>query len=150
MAIPMGFIRAAFCLAALHAASALAIEGEMTRNGDLELHCVAMPTSELTPEAAAEFNVARDPRRGLLTVTVFRHLGQGRTQAQPAQVFAGAINQHNSLSNIPVREMRKDGAVYYLGEFRVAPPDTLRFLVNASAAHGKPLKVEFSRSFAAP
>lgn len=146
----IGFIRAGLCLAVLHAPHALAVEGGTTKSGDLEMHCVAMPTSELTPEAAREFNVVRDPQRGLLTVTVFRHLGQGRTQAQQAQVFAGAINQQNLISTIPVREMQKDGAVYYLGEFRVAPPDTLRFLVNASATHGKPLKVEFSRGFPAP
>jgi hypothetical protein len=146
----MGFIRAAACLAAVHAPAALAVEGGTARNGDLEMHCVAMATSELTPEAAQDFNVIRDPQRGLLTVTVFRHGGPGKTQAQQAQVYAGAFNQRNQLTSIPVREVKRGDAVYYLGEFRVTPPDTLRFLVNANATHGKPLKVEFSRSFAAP
>jgi hypothetical protein len=36
--------------------------------------------------------------------------------------------------------------VYYLGEFRVEAPDTLRFLVNANVL-GKPMKVEFSQIF---
>lgn len=150
MAHSTGFIRLAACLAALHAPAALAGDGGTVRNGDLEMHCVALPTSELTPEAAQDFNVIRDPQRGLLTVTIFRHGGPGKAQAQQAQVYAGAINQRNQLSSIPVREVRKGDAVYYLGEFRVTPPDTLRFLVNANATHGKPLKVEFSRNFAAP
>jgi hypothetical protein len=150
MAHSMGFIRVAMSLAALHAPAALAMEGGTARNDDLEMHCVVMSTSELTPEAARDFNVARDPGRGLLTISVFRHLGPGKTQAQHAQVYAGAINRQNQLSSIPVREVRQGDAVFYLGEFRVTPPDTLRFLVNASSTHGKPLKVEFSRSFPAP
>jgi hypothetical protein len=150
MAHSMGFICVAVCLAALHAASALAVEGGTTRSGDVEMHCVALPTSELTPEAAKEFNVVQDPQRGLLTISVFRHVGPGQTQSQQAQIYAGAINAQNQLLSIPVREVKKGSAVYYLGEFRVTTPDTLRFLVNANAAHGKPLKVEFSRAFGAP
>lgn len=150
MAIPMGFIRAAVCLATLYAPLAMAAELGVAKSGDLEMHCVAVPTSELTPEAAKEFNVVRDPQRGLLTVTIVRNQGQGRVQALQAQVFAGAINQNNLVSTIPVREVQKGDAVYYLGEFRVTPPDTLRFLVNANATHGKPLKAEFSRTFNAP
>ena len=150
MAIPMGFIRTVVCLAALHAPLALAAELGVTKSGELEMHCVALPTSELTPEAAKEFNVVRDPQRGLLTVTIVRNQGQGKVQALQAQVFAGAINQNNLVSTIPVREVQKGDAVYYLGEFRVTPPDTLRFLVNANATHGKPLKAEFSRTFNAP
>jgi len=149
MTNPVGNAWAVLCLASLLAPSAPAAEGEATRNGDLEMHCVAMASNELTPEAAQEFNVVRDPQRAVLLVTVFRHLAPGRTETQPAQVFAGAINTRNSLSNIPVREMRKGDAVYYLGEFRVSPPDTLHFLVNASATHGKPLKAEFSHGFVA-
>lgn len=149
MSVRSGFIRVAACLATLHIQSALASEQEMARAGDLEMHCVALPTSELTPEAAKEFNVARDPQRGLLTVTFFRNLGQGKTQTRQAQVFAGGITQSNNLFSIPVREVRKNDSVYYLGEFRVTPPDTLRFIVNGSVA-GKSLKADFSRSFGAP
>lgn len=150
MAKPVGNACAVLCLAALIAPTAQAGEGNAVRNGDLEMHCVAMSSQELTPEAAREFNLAQDPRRAVLLVTVFRHLGHGKTETQPSQVFAGAINTRNSLSNIPLREVRKGDAVYYLGEFRITPPDTLRFLVNANATHGKPLQAEFSHSFAAP
>lgn len=150
MAISMGFIRTLACLAALHAPLATATEIGVVKTGELEMHCVAVPTSELTPEAAREFNVAREPGRGLLMVTIVRNRGQGQVQALQAQVFAGAINQANNVSTIPVREVQKDDAVYYLGEFRVSPPDHMRFLVNANTTHGKPLKAEFARAFNAP
>lgn len=150
MPLSTGFIRAAACLAVLHVQPLLAAEPGIARSGELEIRCMAVPTMELTPEAARELNVVRDPQRGLLTVTISRDLGQGKTQALQAQIFAGAINQHNLVSTIPVREMQAGDKVYYLGEFRVTPPDTLRFLVNASTLHGKPLKAEFSRAFGAP
>ncbi|HNQ03089.1 MAG TPA: DUF4426 domain-containing protein [Thiobacillaceae bacterium] len=138
------------CLAAL-ASLAVRADGVGTvRVGDLEMHCEALSSGTLPIEAAREFNVTPDPRRALLLVTIVRHLGPGLIQTQPAQVFAGAIDSRNALSNIPLREMRRDDAVYYLGEFRIAPPDTLRFLVNANTTHGRILKVDFSQSFTAP
>lgn len=127
-------------LAALLASPALA-------NG-LELYCVAVPTLELTQDAAKKFNVDRAANRGLLTVTVVKKGKAGKGDTVQAQVYAGAINQRNSLSNIPIREVREGDSVYYLGEFQVSTPDTLRFLVNANVL-GKPLKSDFSREFPA-
>lgn len=132
--------------ACLAVSSAQAVE--VTKVGDLELHCVAVPTTELTPEAAKAYNVEPSPGRGLLTVTLLRKGRNGEARAVPGQVYAGAINQNNLLSNIPIREMRDGDHVYYLGEYRVSAPDTLRFLVNANTL-GKIMKTEFSRSFGA-
>lgn len=113
--------------------------------GDLELHVEAVPTTALTPEAARNYRVEPAADRGLLVVTLVKN-AKGHAAAVPGQVYAGALTQSNFLINIPVREVREGKAVYYLGEFRLTPPDTLRFLVNANVA-GQPLKAEFSRSF---
>ena len=122
---------------------------EVARDGNLEMHCMALPTSELTPEAAEEFNVAREATRGLLTVTFIRHLGRGETRAEAGQVFAAVIGNRNNLASIPMRETRRGDAVYYLGEFRVAQPDSLRFLVNGNLG-SKVLRTDFSRQFGNP
>jgi hypothetical protein len=137
------------CLLWALAPGAHAREDNPVRVGDTEMHCVAMASGDLTPEAAQAFNVTRGPERGVLTVTLFRHGAPGVTHNVAAQVYAGAINQHNTLYTIPVREMRRGDAVYYLGEYRVEPPDTLRFLVNATVG-GKILKADFTRDFKAP
>ncbi|MBU1664550.1 MAG: DUF4426 domain-containing protein [Gammaproteobacteria bacterium] len=47
---------------------------------------------------------------------------------------------------MPIREVREGDSVYYLGEFQVTTPDTLRFLVNANVM-GKVMKNEFAREF---
>jgi hypothetical protein len=122
---------------------------EVARVGDLELHCVAVPSTELTPEAAKSYNVDPKPNRGLLTITILKKGNPAEARAVSGQVYAGALNQNNYLSSIPIREVREDGNVFYIGEFRLNAPDTLRFLVNANVL-GKAMKSEFIRVFSAP
>jgi hypothetical protein len=119
---------------------------EIAKVGDLEMHCVAVPTSELTTEAAKAYNVDQAPGRGLLTITLLRKSRNGEAKAIPGQVYAGAINQKNHISSIPIRQVQEGNNVYYLGEYRVQAPDTLRFLVNANV-QGRMMKAEFSRAF---
>ncbi len=116
-----------------------------TAVGNLELHAEAMPTTTLTAEAARNYRVEPSPERGLLLVTVMKR-ERGNAVTIPAQVYAGAMNRNNLTISIPLREVNDGKVVYYLGEFRLTPPDEFRFLVNANVL-GTPLKAEFSRSF---
>lgn len=120
---------------------------ESFRSGELEVVVNAIPASELTPQASQDYNVAREPGRGVLTVLVGRNRG-GTVEPLPAQIYAGALNQDNHLINIPVREMRDQDGVHYLGEFRLFDSRILKFLVNVNAM-GRLVKAEFSRSFPA-
>ncbi|MDP2833725.1 MAG: DUF4426 domain-containing protein [Pseudomonadota bacterium] len=140
--------RALLLLAVLLAPQAQADDRYSTK--DVELYSVAVPTTELTAEAAKNYNVERSPTRGLLTVTLVKKgksgSKSGANETLAGQIYAGAINLRNNLSNIPIREVREGGSVYYLGEFQVTTPDTLRFLVNANVM-GKVMKSEFVREF---
>ncbi len=108
---------------------------------DVVVHMDAMPSTELTSEAAKRYNVTPAGNRGVLTV---KALKQGKDV--PMQVFVGAINSKNNLINVPMRETNgKDGSSY-LGEFYVLPADNLNFIVNVNVL-GKPLKAKFNRSF---
>lgn len=122
---------------------------EVSRLGDLEVHSIAVPTTELTPEAAKDYNITPAAGRGLLTVTLIKKGTAGKSESVPGQVYAGGFTQNNHLFNVPIREVRQPDGVYYLGEFRYNAPDTIRFLVNANVL-GKPMKVEFARVFSAP
>lgn len=136
--------RVLLLLAALLATPIQASDRYSTK--EVELYSVAVPTTELTAEAAKNYNVERSPTRGLLTVTLVKKDKSGTTETLPGQVYAGAINLRNNLSNIPIREFHDGNSVYYLGEFQVSAPDTLRFLVNANVM-GKVMKSEFARDF---
>lgn len=134
-------LAALFALPAQAAATASA--------GNLEMHCIALPSTELTEDAVRRFNVSVAPDRAVVKVTLLRKGRNGQMEAVPGQVYVGAIDQRNQLSSIPMRELRDADSVRYLGEFRIEAPNTLRFLVSANVL-GKPLKLEFSRSFPAP
>lgn len=121
---------------------------ESFRSGDMEVVVNAMQATELTPQASEQYNVTRDPGRGVLTVQVSRNRGN-TVEPMPAQIYAGALNQNNYLVNIPVRELRDQDGVHYLGEFRLADSRSLMFLVNVHAM-GRQVKAEFSRNFPAP
>ncbi|MEW6677649.1 MAG: DUF4426 domain-containing protein [Pseudomonadota bacterium] len=141
-------------------ATTQAQEESVVRAGDVEMHCSAWRTSELTPDAAREFNVVPSPDRGVLTITLVRHLGPGRTRAEAGQVNAGALatpapagagpgslrSSVTHLLSIPVREVRRDNGLYYLGEYRIAPSENLRFLVNATVGD-KVLTADFQSRF---
>jgi len=122
---------------------------EVSRLGDLEVHGIAVPTTELTPEAAKDYNITPAAGRGLLTVTLIKKGSAGKAESVPGQVYAGGFTQNNHLFSVPIREVRQPDGVYYLGEFRYNAPDTIRFLVNANVL-GKPMKVEFVRAFSTP
>jgi hypothetical protein len=140
-------LSAVFAIALTFAGAAGA--SEVARHGDLEVHGVAVPTLELTPEAARDFNITPSTERGLLTVTLIRKGRGGKAESVAGQVYAGGFTQDNKLFTIPIREVRQPDGIYYLGEYRVNAPDTIRFLVNANVL-GKSMKVEFSRAFNAP
>lgn len=124
---------------------ALPVWANKTAAGNLELHAEAMPTLTLTAEAAAKYRVEPSAERGLLLVTVMRR-ERGNATTIPAQVYAGAMNRNNLTMSIPLREVNDGKVIYYLGEFRLTPPDEFRFLVNANVL-GTALKAEFSRKF---
>jgi hypothetical protein len=99
----------------------------------------AMPSTELTADAAQRYNVSPAANRGVLTVNTTKH-----GKPVPSQVYVGAVNSKNNLINVPMRALPDTGG--HLGEFYVLPNDNLNFIVNVNVL-GKPLKAKFSRAF---
>ena len=114
---------------------------ETVTASDVVVHFDAIPSSELTAEAAARYNIVPAPNRAVLTVDAFK----GGKQV-PAQVYAGAFNSKNYLINVPMREKEDQNGPRYLGEFYFLPADTLSFIVNVNVL-GTPLKAHFNRTF---
>lgn len=117
------------------------------RFGDLEVHYNAMPSTELSPEVAKNYRIDRSPTRGILTIAVLRKNAMGVAQPVAARLDAYLVNLNNQLGSIDMREVREGGAIYYLGEFRVVPPNTLKFTVGVEV-NGEPRReVTFSQKF---
>jgi hypothetical protein len=124
-----------FCAALMSAQAQAAVT---VTADDIVVHMDAMPSNELTAEAAKRYNVTPAGNRGILTVKA-----QKQGKDVPMQVFVGAINSKNNLINVPMRRL-DDSA--YLGEYYVLPADNLDFIVNVNVL-GKPFKARLSRSF---
>lgn len=115
--------------------------------GNLEVHYNAMLSTELLPDVAKAYKIDRSPTRGILTVSVLRKNAMGVAQPVPAKLTAYMVNLSNQLGDISMREIKEGNAVYYLGEFRVVPPNTLKFTLTVDANGDPQREVSFSQKF---
>lgn len=115
--------------------------------GNVEVHYNAMLSTELLPDVAKSYKIDRSPTRGILTVSVLKKNAVGVAQPIPAKLTAYMVNLSNQLGDISLREIKEGSAIYYLGEFRVVPPNTLKFTVTVEANGAPTREVSFSQKF---
>ena len=115
--------------------------------GNVEVHYNALTTDELLPEVARSYKIERSKTRGLLTIAVLKKNKMGVLVPSPASISVFATNLTQQLSQIPMREIKEGAAVYYLGEFRVAPPDTLTFNSTVEVKGDPKREVKFNQQF---
>lgn len=135
---------AAVCLVAV---ASLAHAERAEKFGTLEVHYNAISTADLSPEVARAYKIDRSKTRGLVTLSVIRSKGAGMGDPLPAKVNVRLVNQTQQLAEVPMREVRDGKAIYYLGEFRIAPPDTLRFTASVATAGEPTREVKFEQKF---
>lgn len=115
--------------------------------GNLEIHYNALTTNDLLPEVARMYKIERSNTRGLLTVSVLKKNEVGVLLPVPAKISVWVTNMTQQLSPLTMREIKEGTAVYYLAEFRVAPPDTLTFK-GVIETPGEPKReIKFSQRF---
>lgn len=121
---------------------------QMQRFGDIEIHYNAMPTDELTPEVARAYKLERSRNRGLMTISVIKRDAQGVGHPMKAKVSAAIKMLTTQTVDVSLREVVEGEAVYYLGDFHLIPPTTLRFeLVVRPAGATRDTPLTFSRTF---
>ncbi len=115
--------------------------------GAIEIHYNALPTDELLPDVARSYKIERSKTRGLLTMSVLKKNQVGALTPIPAKLSIYATNLNLQLANIDMREIREGTAIYYLGEFRFAPPDTLKFTATVEVAGEPKREITFEQKF---
>ena len=135
---------AALCLCSIAAVAHAEISQKF---GPLEVHYNALTTDELLPEVARAYKIERSKTRGLLTMSVLMKNKVGATTPVPAKLTVYATNLNQQLSNITMREIKEGTAIYYLGDFRVVPPDTLKFTATVEVAGEPKHEMVFSQKF---
>lgn len=135
---------AALCLCSLAAVAHAEI---MQKFGAFEIHYNALTTDELQPDVARNYKIERSKTRGLVTMSVLKKNKLGALTPVPAKVTVYVTNLTRQLANVNMREVREGAAIYYLGEFRVAPPDTLTFTATVDVPGELNQKMTFDQQF---
>jgi hypothetical protein len=135
---------AALCLCTVTAVAHAEISQKF---GPLQIHYNALTTDELLPEVARAYKIERSKTRGLLTVSVLKQNKMGAAAPVPAKLTVYVTNLSQQLATVEMREIREGTAIYYLGEFRVAPPDTLKFTATVEVAGEPSREMVFNQQF---
>ncbi len=117
-----------FALALLWNAAALAENS--TKVDGYTIHHNAFLTSELSPEMASRYGIRRSPNRAMVNISVIRDKPGTTGEPVRALVKVTATNLRGQVRQIPLREVREENAVYYLGEFLVENGQRDRFDVE--------------------
>jgi len=115
--------------------------------GAVEVHYNALTTDELLPEVARAYKIERSKTRGLVTMSVLKPNKMGVLMPVAAKLSVYATNPNQQLTHIDMREVKEGTAIYYLGEFRVSPPATLKFTATVEVAGEPKRDMSFEQSF---
>ena len=115
--------------------------------GPIKIHYNALTTDELLPEVARAYKIERSKTRGVVTMSVLKQNKLGVATPVPAKLTVYVTNLTQQLANVEMREIKEGTAIYYLGEFRVAPPDTLKFTATVEVAGEPKHEMVFNQKF---
>lgn len=115
--------------------------------GPIKIHYNALTTDELLPEVARAYKIERSKTRGVVTMSVLKQNKLGVATPVPAKLTVYVTNLTQQLANVEMREIKEGTAIYYLGEFRVAPPDTLKFTATVEVAGEPRREMVFNQKF---
>ena len=131
----------------LAAATALpAVAQQSQEYGDYEVHYNTLSTNMLSPEIASVYGIQRAGTQAMLNITV---LHKGNREAVEARVTATATNLTGQRREIELRHISDQGAIYYIGQFRIHNEETLNFnvQVNPDGHDGAPFELQFRQRF---
>lgn len=116
--------------------------------GDYVVHHGTMLTANLDPEVARQYDIQRSQHRGLVTVAVRKNTEEGGSKAVRADVRAVAVNLSAQRRELTMQEVDEGEAIYYLADFRIDPPETVRIEIHVQPEGSDEVQVfEISREF---
>lgn len=129
--MPIGRVLFAVTGAAL-IASAAALAETSTRVGDYSIQHNAITTDMLDPQVAEANGILRSRFRGMLHVALVKGPADTKGRSIAAGVEARASAPRSEASRVPMREIRTESGVSYIGEFPVKDRQTLVFEIEVA------------------
>ena len=111
-----------------------------------EVHYNTLNTNMLSPEIASVYGIQRAGTQAMLNVTV---IDRETSEAVEADIEVTATNLTGQLRDIGLRMINDQGAIYYIGQFRIHDEETLNFEVDVKPEghQGDPLELSFRQQF---
>ncbi len=112
------------------------------------IHHNAIKANFLTPEIASAYRIQRSKYRGLLNVSVIKELPGTTGKPVMARITVEATNLTGLQKSIQLREIREEGAIYYIDDFPIINGEivTFRLQVTPEGA-SKPIKAKLIQQF---
>ena len=112
-------------------ASNFATAENSTKADGYTIHHNAFLSNELSPEMASRYNIRRSPNRAIINISIIKDVPGTTGTPVTAKVKVTAKNLRGQIRTIPVREIKEQNAVYYIGEFLVENQETATISIEA-------------------
>ncbi len=133
---------------ALFTFSGVPASAETRDTGRYLIHYNALPTDVLDAKVAGSYGIKRSRERGLLNVAVREKVeGEPAGRAAAANVSAQWTNLSGQMGTIPIRQIREQGAIYYIGEFAIRDQEMLTFTLQVNPDGTPPQTISFRKQF---
>lgn len=111
-----------------------AVAENSTSAGGFTVHYNALSTANLTSGVTKVYGITRSKHRGMLNVSVIKE-NKGTTGTPvPAHVTAGIKTLTGRNAPVPMREIKEQDAIYYIGEFPVQNEEKVDFVIEVTPA----------------
>ncbi|WP_293650226.1 DUF4426 domain-containing protein [Thiolapillus sp.] len=105
-----------------------------TKADGYTIHHNAFLTSDLSPEMAKQYNIRRSPNRAMINISIIKDVPNTTGTPVEARVSVTAHNLRGQIRRIPLREIKEENAVYYIGVFLVENQESIDFTIEAQPA----------------
>ena len=111
--------------------SVAAFAENSTKTGGYTIHHNAFLSNELSAKVLKQYGIRRSPNRALINISIIKDIPNTTGTPVTAKVSVTARNLRGQVRTIPLREIKEENAVYYIGEFLVENQETVTFSIEA-------------------
>jgi len=109
-----------------------ALAENSTTVGGFTVHYNAFTTATLTPEVAKAYGIQRSSLRGMLNLSIVKEMEGTTGTSVPGQVEVETVALTGQRAPLAMREIKEQGAVYYIGEFPVQNGEKVNFVIRVT------------------
>lgn len=141
----MGLIKRSLLLLMTTAAfSGLAVAEQKQQIDQWEVHYSAFNSTFLTPEIAAQYNIDRSEKRGVVNLSV---LDKDTGVAQDVKPKGFVSNPRGGVQTLQFEKITEGEAIYYIASFLFGNEDLMRFEITLPKQGEINPTLEFEQQF---